>query len=151
MMIEEMSDAECRTMLEAAQVARLGCALNGQPYIVPIHVQVEGNFVYGYATLGQKIEWMRQNPQVCLEVDDLATAAQWASLVIVGHYEELPHAVEYKEERLIAERLFQKRPMWWEPASVPLAGHVQRVPVVFRIRIDRITGRRTRPTAHGGA
>lgn len=150
MMIEEMTESECRRMLAAAQVARLACALNGQPYIVPIHLQVEGDFVYGYATLGRKIEWMRENPQVCLEIDELTTAQQWASLVIVGRYEELPHTVEYEDERMIAERLFQKRPMWWEPASVPLAGHVRRVPVVFRIRIDRITGRRATPAAYAG-
>ena len=35
--------------------------------------------------------------------------------------------------------------MWWEPALVPLAGHEQRTPVVFRIRIGRVTGRRAAP------
>jgi len=32
--------------------------------------------------------------------------------------------------------------MWWLPVSVPLAGHEPRTPIVFRIRIDRMTGRR---------
>jgi hypothetical protein len=32
--------------------------------------------------------------------------------------------------------------MWWQPASVPLAGHEERTSIVFRIRIDRVTGRR---------
>ncbi len=35
--------------------------------------------------------------------------------------------------------------MWWQPASVPLAAHQQRAPIVFRIRIDRVTGRRAAP------
>jgi hypothetical protein len=35
--------------------------------------------------------------------------------------------------------------VWWEPASVPLIGHERRTPIVFRIRIDRMTGRRGAP------
>ena len=37
--------------------------------------------------------------------------------------------------------------MWWEPASVPLGAHEQRAPIVFRIRIGRMTGRRVAPDA----
>ena len=37
--------------------------------------------------------------------------------------------------------------MWWEPASVPLAAHERRAPIVFRIRIGRVTGRRAAPDA----
>jgi uncharacterized protein len=51
-----------------------------------------GEFLYGYATLGQKMEWMRQNPRVC-QIDEIITQAHWASVVVFGHYEELtPHA-----------------------------------------------------------
>ena len=85
-------------------VARLACARNNQPYIVPIHVDLEGEFLYGYATLGQKIEWMRQNPLVCLEIDELMTDGQWASVLVFGRYEELPHVPEYEGPRSVAER-----------------------------------------------
>ena len=145
MVIQEMTERECRAMLAGTNVARLACALNHQPYIVPIHVDLEGEFLYGYATLGQKIEWMRQNPLVCLEIDELTTHGQWASVVVFGHYEELTHTPDYEGSRRVAERLFQRHPAWWEPASVPLAAHEQRTPIVFRIRIGRVTGRRAAP------
>ena len=146
MVIREMTERECRAMLVRMDVARLGCALNNQPYIVPIHVYLEGEFLYGYATLGQKIEWMRQNPLVCLEIDERTTHGQWASVVVFGQYEELPHTPENEGPRKVAERLFQKHPSWWEPASVPLVAHEQRAPIVFRIRIVRVTGRRAAST-----
>ena len=142
MTIQEMTDQECRAMLGATTVARLACARNNQPYIVPIHVDLDGEFLYGYATLGQKIEWMRQNPLVCLEVDELTTHGQWASVIVFGHYEELPHTPEHEASRTVAERLFQRHRVWWEPASVPLAAQGQRTRIVFRIRIGRVTGRR---------
>ena len=146
MVIEELTERECRAMLAGTSVAHLACASNNQPYIVPIHVDLEGDFLYGYATAGQKIEWMRENPLVCLEIDERLTHEQWASVLVFGRYEELPNIPEYEDSRSVAERLFQRHPMWWEPALVPVAGHEQRPPVVFRIRIDHVTGRRAEAT-----
>lgn len=142
MLIQEMTYEECRTMLGRTSAARLACARNNQPYIVPIRVDLDGEFLYGYATLGQKIEWMRQNPLVCVECDELISHGHWASVVVFGQYEELPNTPEYAGPRAVAERLFQRHPVWWEPASVPLAAHSPRTPIVFRIRMARITGRR---------
>ena len=145
MVIEEMTERECRAMLAGTNVARLACARNNQPYVVPIHVDFDGEFLYSFATLGQKIEWMRQNPLVCLEIDELTTHGQWASVVVFGRYEELPNTPEYEDSLRVAEGLFQRHPMWWEPASVSLAAHEPRTPIVFRIRIGRVTGRRAAP------
>jgi len=143
--IQEMTEQECRAMLAGTNLARLACAHNNQPYIIPIHVDLAGDFLYCYATLGQKIEWMRQNPLVCLEAENIRTHGEWASLVVFGHYEELPLTPEYEEPRMVAERLFARHPVWWEPAAVPLAAHDQRARIVFRIRLDRMTGRRSTP------
>jgi uncharacterized protein len=123
MVIHEMTEEECRAMLARRHVARLACARNNQPYIVPFHFDLDDECLYGFATLGQKIEWMRQNPLVCLEIDELTTKGQWESVVVFGQYEELPHAPQYEGAREVAQRLFQNHPMWWEPASIPLATH----------------------------
>ena len=147
MQIEEMTLGECRAMLDRTRVARLACARNNQPYIVPIHVVFDGVSLYGYSTLGQKIEWMRQNPLVCLEIDEIGGDTQWESVVVSGNYEELPPGPEHEDSRREAERLFQRCPMWWEPASVPLAGGGQRARIVFRIQLLGLTGRRAVPDA----
>ena len=76
MVIEEMTDRECRAMLTKTNLGRLACALNNQPYIVPIHIDFYDAYLYGFATLGQKIEWMRQNPLVCLEFDEITSRTQ---------------------------------------------------------------------------
>jgi nitroimidazol reductase NimA-like FMN-containing flavoprotein (pyridoxamine 5'-phosphate oxidase superfamily) len=150
MQIEEMTLGECREMLDRARVARLACALNNQPYIVPMRVVFDGASLYGYSTLGQKIEWMRQNPLICLEIDEIGSDTQWESVVVSGSYEELLRGPRYEDSRREAERLFQRRPMWWEPASVPLAGDGQRPRIVFRIQILGLTGRRAVPDAVTG-
>jgi len=145
MVIQELTERECRDMLVGMRVARLACARDNQPYVVPIHVDFDGDYFYGYATLGMKIEWMRQNPLVCLEIDDLSLPDRWASIVVFGRYEELPDTPGHEGSRKMAERLFQTHPMWWEPASVPLGGHERRVPIVYRIGVTRLTGRRASP------
>jgi nitroimidazol reductase NimA-like FMN-containing flavoprotein (pyridoxamine 5'-phosphate oxidase superfamily) len=61
MVIQEMTPPDCRAMLDGTNVARLACARNNQPYIVPIRVDLHEEFLYAYSTVGLKIEWMRQN------------------------------------------------------------------------------------------
>jgi uncharacterized protein len=133
MVIEEMTLHECQAVLTRARLARLGCAVDQQPYIVPIYVDFADGSLYGYSTMGQKINWMRVNPLVCLEIEEFTGHKQWATVVVFGQYEELPDTPANAYARSLAERLFQRHPMWWEPASVPLAGHARRSPILFRI------------------
>ena len=154
MLIQAMTIEECWKMLARNNIARLACARDNQPYVVPLRVDLDGQFLYGYTTLGRKIEWMRTNPLVCLECEELTTDRVWATLIVFGHYEELPHLPQHEDARRVADRLFQKHPMWWEPATVPFDGQERRPPIVFRIHIDSFTGRRTiyepRPRANAG-
>jgi len=142
MLIETMTTDECFAMLARNNIARLACARDNQPYIVPVRVDLEGDSLYGYATLGRKIEWMRTNPLVCLECEELTTTRQWASVLVFGLYEELPATPENEGARQVAQRLFQKHPMWWEPAALAPSGE-RRPSIVFRIHIGSVSGRRT--------
>jgi nitroimidazol reductase NimA-like FMN-containing flavoprotein (pyridoxamine 5'-phosphate oxidase superfamily) len=145
MLIESMNDRECRELLARKNVARLACSLNNQPYVVPINVDYHGRALYGFSMLGQKIEWMRANPLVCVEVDELTLRRSWETIILFGVYEELTDIPANTDARNIAQRLFQRHPAWWEPATVPLNGHELRSPILFRILINRMTGRRARP------
>ena len=94
-MIREMSREECLRVLAGARLARLGCAHENQPYVVPVylayHQPSSGEAcLYGFTTLGQKVAWMRANPLVCVEVDEVAAYDQWVSVIVIGRYEELP-------------------------------------------------------------
>src|SRR5580658_4011963 len=98
MMIDQMNDKDCSEMLSRVSLGRLGCALDNQPYVVPIHFAHDGKAIYALSTLGQKIEWMRVNPKVCLQVDEIRGEGQWASVIITGYYRELPEP-QYADER----------------------------------------------------
>jgi len=179
MVIREMSKEECLRVLAGGRLARLACAHENQPYVVPVYLAYQEAFGYlfGFTTPGQKIEWMRANPLVCVEVDEVAAHDQWVSVIAFGRYEELPdtrgvngarpraqerplHVSEatpawsidsryhpFDNEREQAWQALNAQPMWWEPACTVCAERAARdpsephIPVYYRIRIDRVTGR----------
>lgn len=144
MLIHELTLEECGEILTRTQLGRLGCARYDQPYIVPIHFSfdAEHNCVYAFSTIGQKIEWMRENPKVCLEVEDLVDKDHWSTVLVIGRYEEIDKSPQEAEARHRAERLFMQRREWWLPGAAKLESGEHHHIVVYRIQIDRMTGRR---------
>ena len=92
MIIQEMSWEECLKFLAGTRLARLGCAHKNQPYVVPVKLAYDeaSGYLYGFTTPGQKIEWMRANSLVCVEVEEVAAYNHWVSVIAFGRYEELP-------------------------------------------------------------
>ena len=150
MVIHEMSLEECRDVLAQGYVARLVCEMDDQPYAVPVNLVYDGTYLFGFATMGLKIDCMRSNPQVCVEIDEIKSQNQWMSVVVFGRYEELPDTLEYKTTREHAHELLQKRAMWWEPAGVAIEYRDSPrtfSPIFYRIHIERMTGHRATPGA----
>src|SRR5581483_4588976 len=115
MLINELSQDECGAFLARVPLARLGSALDNQPYVVPVYFAYEQNYVCVFSTFGQKIEWMRVNPKVCLQADEIQSQAEWTSVVVTGTYQELPEP-RYTDEREHARKLLEKRYHWWQNA-----------------------------------
>lgn len=145
MFIHEMTVDECSSALKKARLGRLACAQDNQPYIVPINFAFDGIYIFGFTTLGQKIEWTRLNPLVCFEVDEVVSHNEWISIVVFGRYEELPDNPEYEKERIQAHACLQQRAMWWEPAYISQEHRDQLhslTPIFFRIHVEKMTGHR---------
>lgn len=152
MLVQELKIKECHLALAQASVGRLACVRDDQPYVIPIHFAVDEAYVYAFSLPGQKLEWMRENPRVCLEIDSVDGAADWVSVVVLGRYEELPDTEEYRSARQRAQYLLQGRPMWWEPGTVAVADRdnsAQLTPVYYRISMEHVTGRRGAPSPEG--
>lgn len=144
MLVRALSILECTKSLAACRVVRLGCCRDGQPYVVPIHMIYAERHLYGFSMPGRKIAWMRDNPRVCVQIDELGPGRGWKSVVVLGRYEELDDTPENEQERIHAWRLISCRPNWWEPGSLSpvhpiVSNHYEHV--FFRIVIDEISGR----------
>jgi uncharacterized protein len=145
MQINEMSATDCRELLERASVGRLACSSNDQPYIVAVYLAYESDHLYGFSTVGQKIEWMRANPKICVQFDEIKDDFQWRSVVVRGAYRELPDLPPCADERSRARDLLARRALWWQTgfAARRAKSETDLIPPLFYcIDIDSITGYR---------
>lgn len=148
MLVQDLNEKECWTLLKRLGFGRLGCARKNQPYVVPIYFACEPDRLFGFSTVGQKIEWMRTNPFVCIEADEVLDADNWTSVLVFGRYEELSDDPKNAALRVRAHSLMEKRTLWWQPAIASAQTrdeHFGPFPVFFCIHIDEMTGHRASP------
>jgi uncharacterized protein len=149
MRVTEISQQECRELLERVSIGRLACSLNDQPYIVPVAFSYEPDSLYIFSTFGKKIEWMRQNPKVCLQADEMGNRSNWTSVVVTGTYLELSE-VQYPEQREHAMEQLAQYSEWWRNPLAQRREHTSDLaiePVFFRIDIQSMSGLRGMPEA----
>jgi nitroimidazol reductase NimA-like FMN-containing flavoprotein (pyridoxamine 5'-phosphate oxidase superfamily) len=144
MRIISISQQECSDLLNRVSMGRLACSLDGQPYVVPVTFSYEPDCIYIFSTVGKKIDWMRQNPKVCLQVDEVGTNSNWTSVVVMGTYLEL-HKPQHAAQLEHARELLARNSQWW---LEPLAERREQTsdlsiePVFFRIDIGSMSGLR---------
>jgi nitroimidazol reductase NimA-like FMN-containing flavoprotein (pyridoxamine 5'-phosphate oxidase superfamily) len=146
--IEELSTEASVDLLTRSRFGRLACAKDSQPYVTPLHFAYHDGYIHSFSTVGQKVHWMRDNPLVCIEADEVISPQQWKSVVVFGRYEELPHTPDWQPLREQVQKLLAERAVWWEPgyAKTVLQGVEQPLlPVFFRLFITEITGRQAIP------
>lgn len=144
MFVRVMSREECQGVVAAGDLARLACCRDDQPYIVPITYAHSGNRLYCFSMPGQKIDWMRSNPKVSLQIAEFASNRQWKSVVVTGRYQELPATQGCHHERIHAWSLLEKKPNWWEPGGlkpVPQEISGASAHIFFCVEMDEMTGR----------
>jgi nitroimidazol reductase NimA-like FMN-containing flavoprotein (pyridoxamine 5'-phosphate oxidase superfamily) len=151
MRIIPISQEECSEVLQRVSIGRLACSLNDQPYVVPVAFSYEPDCIYIFSTFGKKIEWMRKNPKVCLQADEIGNRSNWTSVIVTGTYLELNVPQYHTSLREHArEKLAAQSSEWWR---IPLSGARDRElvssmeTIFFRIDIKSISGLRAVPEA----
>jgi nitroimidazol reductase NimA-like FMN-containing flavoprotein (pyridoxamine 5'-phosphate oxidase superfamily) len=142
MKIRDMTSIEVAELLGRVHLGRLACARDGQPHIAPLSFVHEKGSLFAFSTIGRKITWMRENPLVCVEFEEVQDAQSWNVVLVEGRYEELAVSDPLYHH---AFSLLERRPMWWQPGYVPaqVQGQMRHLePVYFRIAITREVGRR---------
>ena len=131
-------------ILGRTNLARLACARGGQPYIVPISFAFdpESDSLFGFSTIGRKVEWMRENPNVCVEVEDVEDRFHWTTLGIFGSTQEVSDSPVDRAMRQRALDLFEGHAEWWLPGAARVGPREHPDVVIYRIQITTMTGRR---------
>jgi hypothetical protein len=134
-MLKRFTEEEARSLLNDSCLGHLGCITEKGPYIVPInYIFHEGN-IYVHSLKGAKIEALRQNPKVCLQVDCLETEYKWRSAIAFGKYEELTNP---DERYWFMRRILVRFPHLTPVESIASADDQDKI-VIFRIRIESLS------------
>ena len=102
--VRELADREIETLLNEVQYGHLACCSQSKPYVVPVHYAWDGRALYVYTTEGKKSDIIAENPNVCLQVEEVMDNRHWTSVVIEGVAERL----DMGDERGHAVQLIMK-------------------------------------------
>jgi nitroimidazol reductase NimA-like FMN-containing flavoprotein (pyridoxamine 5'-phosphate oxidase superfamily) len=153
MKIAPLPRTDIDNFLRTQTLARIGCHAGGQIYIVPIAYAPENEegpvtSVLVHSFEGQKVRMMRENPHVCLEVDEIAGPSSWRTVVIDGEFEELrgsevrQRALSKLARHLLPPEAASRMARGDDPFRPP----GEEAPVVlYRIRIHDASGRVATP------
>ena len=143
MLIHQLTAAQCEEVLERTVVARLACVRAGQPYIVPISLafDAEDRSLVSFSTVGRKVEWMRANPSVCVEAEEIVDRLHWTTVLVTGRYHEVLPTDTARLQRI--KQLLESRQSWWLPGAAEIPERaVHDTPLFYRIVIREMSGRR---------
>ncbi len=146
----ELTEDQVNSILLSQAYGRLACTDGNTPYIVPITYAYDGKFIYGQTNEGTKLAMMRKNPSVCFEVDRMTDMKNWKSVIVYGRFEELKGQMEEEARDKFFGKLF---PLTTRTSLHPFQHETGYEPddttrikkVMFRIEIEKITGRFEKP------
>lgn len=136
-MTRMLSESEARDLIADGRIGRLGCVDNGEPYVVPINYVFEDGSIYSHSLPGRKIDVLRAHPRACLQVDEIENNFEWRSVIAFGSFEEIRVP---SDRRSILSKLLGRFPLLTPVESVMAQDASAPDSIVFRIRIDRISG-----------
>ena len=86
--INALSEVESFQLLEKKTFAHLACH-HDRIYVLPISYAFEDGTIYSHSKLGEKIEIMRKNSSICIQVEEIKNFFHWKSVIAWGKFEEL--------------------------------------------------------------
>jgi nitroimidazol reductase NimA-like FMN-containing flavoprotein (pyridoxamine 5'-phosphate oxidase superfamily) len=145
-MIGELNESQIDHLLHRQAVGRIGCADEGQPYIVPVTYVYDGKDIIGQTKEGMKLDIIRKNPTVCFEVDVMSNMNNWQCIILNGTFSELKGKAAIEAREYLFNRVW---PLLTDSAIHPhqheATGRIDdpdRVkPIMYRIKIKERSGR----------
>ncbi len=137
-MIEHLDENKARRLFKEQKFGHLGCILaSGAPYVVPVNYLFLDDDIYIHSPPGDKIDALRSNGKICLQVEKIKDPYQWQSAIVFGEFEEI-------KNKQTAVRILHEFTVNF-PRLTPVEGIIaeeDRVGgvVLFRIKIKKITG-----------
>jgi uncharacterized protein len=135
MSIGKLGNTDALVILREGTLGRLGCIAEGWPYVVPVNYYFDGENIYIHTLPGKKLDALRANPRVCLQVDEIKDTYNWRSVIAYGTFEEISH--EETQENVLT-KLYSRLPHMTPVESRLVKG--SKGTIVFRVKVEEVTG-----------
>lgn len=145
-MITDLNKADCEKVIASGIYAHLACCDGDEPYVVPIMYVYRDGCIYSYTHEGQKIEIMRKNPKMCVQIQHVEHALEWESVMCWGLFEQVTDPKSIQDVKLLLAEKHGDVVMneGYRPVS-PLVEHVHFAHdedvVIYRMQPYRMTGK----------
>jgi nitroimidazol reductase NimA-like FMN-containing flavoprotein (pyridoxamine 5'-phosphate oxidase superfamily) len=104
---------------------------------VPINYLLDDGEIYSHALPGKKINAMRAEPRVCLQVDHIQDDLHWSSAIVFGRFEEIRSP---QRRRVVISKLLTGFPKMTPVETMIVQDAAAPDSIVFKIVVDRVTG-----------
>ena len=137
-MIKNLNENEARELMHEQKFGHLGCVLeSGEPCVIPVNYLFKDDGIYVHVLPGQKLDAMRANGKVCLQVEKIGDSCRWQSAIAFGKFQEIKEI----HEKIEILKEFSARFEHLTPVEARIEeqwnlGGL----VVFRINIKQIKG-----------
>jgi len=136
-MTKLLTTTEALELIKAGKIGRLGCVDQDGPYVVPINYLLDDGEIYSHALPGKKIDAMRTDPRVCLQVDHIHDDLHWSSAIAFGRFEE----IQKPECRRVAmTKILSSFPKMTPVESMIVQDAAAPDSIIFKIVVERVTG-----------
>ena len=144
--IENMTEEEIGKLLLEKNFGHLACARDNHPYVVPMNYGYDRESLFFFTTEGTKTEYISANHEVCFQVEEIRSASDWQSCMVIGRAERVtqPDVLE-RAMQVITDS---------NPTLTPAINRTEIGPwhrmsnvVVYRLRAEALYGRKTAPAS----
>lgn len=139
---------QCEAVLLSRHYGHLGCSDDTIPYVFPVTYVYKNGYLYSHTYEGTKIDILRKNPQICLQVEFVKSGYEWESVMSHGVFEEVTdHAERHEIELMLADQYaaisLNEKVVPVSPVLTNLHREtidVLKKSIVYRINVKQTTG-----------
>ena len=147
-MILKLGKSKCRTLLSNNYIGHLAYIYKNRPFVIPVTYYYDDstNALFGYSGDGHKINALRINNAVSLEVADIESVNTWKSVSVQGAFYELEGSTakinlhKFSEGVKRVVRIKEGRDLKYL-SEFSSKIYKEGPPIVFKIDIEELTGR----------
>lgn len=147
-MIKNLSKTEIEDVLSNHYIGRVGCCANNVPHVIPItyFYDKESGDIISHTREGMKTKIFRNNPRICLEVEEVEDLSNWKSVVVYGKFEELKGVTARKALHSFVENMRERINSTQEVkvshiGDISHSTHPENEGVIYRIKPTKISGK----------